>query len=272
MRSTGSPRTVGPRAGGDGPPPSAAEGQHLQHVLGRPGWRKLSAMRRASRLNDIARPVTAWRRLSRSAPATGHLHHAKSRRTHTRHDRPVLPSPGPAPAIRALMSNDGIKIGMTPPHPGAFIRIEALEEFGLNVSAAAWILGVRRATLSDLGERERLAVARNGVARREGVRPQHGPAVADAGMARRDADAGARQRDRRSAVSAGMIGSPDRGRGDAPRPGLSRRRHHRNAPCSITPCPALSLALSRRPRRRAGRWRFPARFGKRLVITVEAAA
>ena len=48
------------------------------------------------------------------------------------------------------MNSPGIKMGMAPPHPGAFIRIEALEEFGLSVSAAARILGVRRATLSDL--------------------------------------------------------------------------------------------------------------------------
>ncbi len=48
------------------------------------------------------------------------------------------------------MASGGIKMGMAPPHPGAFIRIEALEELGLSVSAAARILGVRRATLSDL--------------------------------------------------------------------------------------------------------------------------
>ena len=48
------------------------------------------------------------------------------------------------------MSSGGIKIGMTPSHPGAFIRIEVLEDLGLNVAAAARILGVRRATLSDL--------------------------------------------------------------------------------------------------------------------------
>lgn len=48
------------------------------------------------------------------------------------------------------MSSDGIKMGMTPSHPGAFIRLEVIEEFGLNVAAAARILGVRRATLSDL--------------------------------------------------------------------------------------------------------------------------
>ena len=48
------------------------------------------------------------------------------------------------------MTSGGIKIGMTPSHPGAFIRIEVIEDFGLSVAAAARILGVRRATLSDL--------------------------------------------------------------------------------------------------------------------------
>ncbi len=48
------------------------------------------------------------------------------------------------------MTSGGIKMGMTPPRPGAFIRIKVLEELGLSVSAAARILGVRRATLSDL--------------------------------------------------------------------------------------------------------------------------
>ena len=37
-----------------------------------------------------------------------------------------------------------------PSHPGAFIRIEVIEEFCLTVAEAARILGVRRATLSDL--------------------------------------------------------------------------------------------------------------------------
>ena len=49
-----------------------------------------------------------------------------------------------------MTTTGGIKIGMTPSHPGAFIRIEAVEEFGLSVAEAARILGVRRATLSDL--------------------------------------------------------------------------------------------------------------------------
>lgn len=47
------------------------------------------------------------------------------------------------PATRA-------QVRMTPPHPGDFIRTEIVEELGLSVTRAAEILGVRRATLSDL--------------------------------------------------------------------------------------------------------------------------
>jgi addiction module HigA family antidote len=38
----------------------------------------------------------------------------------------------------------------SPPHPGELIRTEIIEALGLSVSRAAEILGVRRATLSDL--------------------------------------------------------------------------------------------------------------------------
>jgi addiction module HigA family antidote len=48
------------------------------------------------------------------------------------------------------MSEQPTKIGLTPPHPGAFIREEILDELNLTVSEAAEVLGVRRATLSDL--------------------------------------------------------------------------------------------------------------------------
>ena len=37
-----------------------------------------------------------------------------------------------------------------PPHPGDLIRTEIIEALGLNISEAADILKVRRATLSDL--------------------------------------------------------------------------------------------------------------------------
>jgi addiction module HigA family antidote len=42
------------------------------------------------------------------------------------------------------------KLGMRPSHPGEFIREEVLRELGLSIARAAEILGVRRATLSDL--------------------------------------------------------------------------------------------------------------------------
>lgn len=48
------------------------------------------------------------------------------------------------------MSEDPIKIGMKPPHPGDFIRTEILDELDLSIARAAEILDVRRATLSDL--------------------------------------------------------------------------------------------------------------------------
>ena len=44
----------------------------------------------------------------------------------------------------------GVKVNMTPSHPGDFVRTEIIEELGLSVTRAAAILGVRRATLSAL--------------------------------------------------------------------------------------------------------------------------
>lgn len=48
------------------------------------------------------------------------------------------------------MATDGIKVNMTPSHPGDFIRTEIIEELGLNVTRSTEILGIQRATLSDL--------------------------------------------------------------------------------------------------------------------------
>ena len=48
------------------------------------------------------------------------------------------------------MSGERTRIGITPPHPGSFIRTEILQALGLSISSAAAILGVRRATLSRL--------------------------------------------------------------------------------------------------------------------------
>ena len=80
------------------------------------------------------------------------------------------------------MSSTIAKVGMKPPHPGAFIREEILEPHGLNVSTGADVLGVRRATLSDL-EREDITITGNGAADREGLRREHGHAFANAGVA-----------------------------------------------------------------------------------------
>jgi antitoxin HigA-1 len=48
------------------------------------------------------------------------------------------------------MAKTQIKIGMKPPHPGLFIVEEVLAPLDLSISKAAEVLGVRRATLSDL--------------------------------------------------------------------------------------------------------------------------
>jgi addiction module HigA family antidote len=48
------------------------------------------------------------------------------------------------------MSEAISKVGMRPCHPGEFIREDILRELGLSIARAAEILGVRRATLSDL--------------------------------------------------------------------------------------------------------------------------
>ena len=48
------------------------------------------------------------------------------------------------------MAGNGVRVNMTLSHPGDFIRTEIMDELGLSVKKAAEILGVRRATLSDL--------------------------------------------------------------------------------------------------------------------------
>jgi len=48
------------------------------------------------------------------------------------------------------VSEEITKVGMRPSHPGEFVRKEILRELGLSIARAAEILGVRRATLSDL--------------------------------------------------------------------------------------------------------------------------
>ena len=49
-----------------------------------------------------------------------------------------------------MRNKEKIQVGMKPPHPGIFIRDEIIDELNLSTAKAAQILGVRRATLSDL--------------------------------------------------------------------------------------------------------------------------
>ena len=48
------------------------------------------------------------------------------------------------------MATEGIKVNMSPPHPGEFVRVEVVEDLGLTVEKAAEILGVPEQQLSDL--------------------------------------------------------------------------------------------------------------------------
>ena len=73
-------------------------------------------------------------------------------------------------------------VGMKPPHPGDFVRTEILDALHLSVARAAEILGVRRATLSDLLHGKTCPVTGNGAAPRKSLRRVHGYAAADAGL------------------------------------------------------------------------------------------
>ena len=48
------------------------------------------------------------------------------------------------------MVTTGMKVNMTPSHPGDFIRTEIVEGSGLDLAQAAAILGVRQRTLAEL--------------------------------------------------------------------------------------------------------------------------
>ena len=50
------------------------------------------------------------------------------------------------------MADEGIKIGMKPPHPGLFIQTEVIEDLGMEIPQIAEILGVPEATVSDFVE------------------------------------------------------------------------------------------------------------------------
>ena len=58
------------------------------------------------------------------------------------------------------MATADLNLRMTPSHPGDFLRIDVIDELGLNITKAAHILGVRRATLSALLNARRWTTAR----------------------------------------------------------------------------------------------------------------
>ncbi len=79
------------------------------------------------------------------------------------------------------MAGNGVRVNMTPSHPGDFIRTEIMDELGLSVKKAAEILGGRRATLGPAELQSRF-VTGNGPARRESLWRRHADAATDAGM------------------------------------------------------------------------------------------
>ena len=130
------------------------------------------------------------------------------------------------------MTGDGIKMGMTPPHPGTFIRIEALEELGLSVSAAARILGVRRGLAAELAGQMRAR------------RPLHLPVPAapkPAPAEGRVHPQGSTDRVRRASPAAGRAG---RGAARCRRPGRSR---HRSVRRNCTTAPPRSILSTGTP-------------------------
>lgn len=99
------------------------------------------------------------------------------------------------------MKKHPIKIGMTPSHPGAFIKTDIIEELGLRVTEAANVLGVRRATLSDLLN-EKAALSPKMSMRLEKAFNLNGHALTDAGVARCQRNATASPKDQSGVLCA----------------------------------------------------------------------
>ena len=82
------------------------------------------------------------------------------------------------------MAINGIKVNMTPSHPGDFIRTEVVGELGLTVTKTAEILGVRRATLSALLNGSASLSPEMALRIEKAFGGEHGHDAADAGLAR----------------------------------------------------------------------------------------
>ena len=98
------------------------------------------------------------------------------------------------------MSDERVRIGMTPPHPGSFIRTEILDELGLSVSRAADILGVRRATLSDLVNGKASLSPEMALRIEKAFGVSMDTLLAHGGVVRQSCDAPPRRRDQRQAL------------------------------------------------------------------------
>ena len=81
------------------------------------------------------------------------------------------------------MAAEGIKVNMTPSHPGEFIRTEIIEELGLTHHSGRGSSGRKTGDAVGIAKLQIRAVARNGTANREGVWCEHGRAAAYASVA-----------------------------------------------------------------------------------------
>ena len=93
------------------------------------------------------------------------------------------------------MTTNGIKVNMTPSHPGDFIRTEIIEEFGSERDQGGQDSGGSAGDAFRLAERQRRVIAEDGATHREGFCREHGHAAADAGLVRRHTDARPVRRD-----------------------------------------------------------------------------
>ena len=87
------------------------------------------------------------------------------------------------------MVRKGIKVNMTPAHPGLFVRYDVLEEFNLSVTDAAEILGVCPETLANLVDCKIRLSPDLALRLEKGFCPQYGLAATDTGVARCGTDA-----------------------------------------------------------------------------------
>ena len=80
------------------------------------------------------------------------------------------------------MATDGIKVNMTPSHPGDFIRTEIIKEPRSECDKSSRDSRNSAGNAFGLAVRQRRAITRDGTAHRKGIRRGHGHAAEDAGL------------------------------------------------------------------------------------------